>query len=724
MSDSTSRSIHEFSVETLEKRHLFAADFLTPTTSVLPATETYDDAQTLLNNLGAIEDIITAHDRYGLDGTGQTVAIIDSGVAYDHLALGGGIGSDYRVVGGYDFAELDNDPYDDTGFHGTHVAGIVGSSDETYTGLAPGVDFVALRVFDDAGFGSFSRIEHALRWVHEHQFDFENPITTVNISIGATWNASTTPTSATLENELAQLKADGIFTTAASGNLFQDYQVPGLNYPAASPHVVPVGSVNTSGDLSTFSQRHSRMLAAPGESIHSTVPDHLYSFDGVTDDFANSTGTSMAAPYVAGASVLLRQAMESAGTANITQDVLYDHFMETADRVFDGATNAYYSVINVGAALEAILGAPAVDGFGSTVADADAIEDLGIIDYIALAPSELPGSGDHETWYEMTAANDGWMSARAIFDNTAGNIDLEFHDAGGGFRKGVYGDRDSERLTISVNAGDKVRLRVVGENPNLELRLTNQVQVDGNTITVFGTDGDDTFAFRNGMDRDVIRVNGEYYRFSGEHLQYNVLAGAGYDKMYFFGDSTNETGQVGVEHSFLASADYFAMVSDAERVLLRGQGGTDTLAVAAPIGDGRAVERSDGASLMVGEFRGHARTFESVTVVVTSPQNATTAAVQSTVPTPGVWRAAPIHGRVFAEFGASVDGKNALIPVEESLASGVAGVGQEDSVFARESTLADFLHESTSFHDGEFLAASDLQNVEDYFDQLGSKLPR
>ena len=44
-------------------------------------------------------------ERYGLSGAGQTVAIIDSGVAYDHPALGGGFGEDYRVVGGRDFTE-------------------------------------------------------------------------------------------------------------------------------------------------------------------------------------------------------------------------------------------------------------------------------------------------------------------------------------------------------------------------------------------------------------------------------------------------------------------------------------------------------------------------------------------------------------------------------------------------------------------------------------------
>ena len=84
------------------------------------------------------------------------MVVIDTGIAYDHLALGGGFGAGYRVVGGFDFTEeYDADPYDDgpMGSHGTHVAGIIASSDGTNPGVAPGVDLVALRVFNDDGRG-------------------------------------------------------------------------------------------------------------------------------------------------------------------------------------------------------------------------------------------------------------------------------------------------------------------------------------------------------------------------------------------------------------------------------------------------------------------------------------------------------------------------------------------------------------------------------------------
>ena len=182
------------------------------------------------------------------------MAVIDSGIAWDHFALGGGFGANYRVVGGWDFTEEnDANPYDDgaAGSHGTHVAGIIGSSHGTHTGVAPGVDLVGLRVFNDAGQGFFSWVENALRWVHTNRNAFENPITAVNLSLGvSTWNAATIPNWANLEDEFAQLEADGIFIAVSAGNSYASYNTPGLSYPAASPYVVPVMSTDDAGNLS------------------------------------------------------------------------------------------------------------------------------------------------------------------------------------------------------------------------------------------------------------------------------------------------------------------------------------------------------------------------------------------------------------------------------------------------------------------------------------------
>src|SRR5205814_1425546 len=72
----------------------------------------------------------------GTRGKGVVVAVIDTGVDYKHEALGRGFGPGFKVIGGYDFVNKDNDPLDDAG-HGTHVSGIIAGDSATITGVAP-----------------------------------------------------------------------------------------------------------------------------------------------------------------------------------------------------------------------------------------------------------------------------------------------------------------------------------------------------------------------------------------------------------------------------------------------------------------------------------------------------------------------------------------------------------------------------------------------------------
>ncbi|MEO1496803.1 MAG: S8 family serine peptidase [Planctomycetota bacterium] len=325
----------------------------------------------------------TGHDevmtKYGFTGAGQTVAVIDSGIAYSHYALGGGLGSNYRVVGGYDFTENDSDPYDDGphGGHGTHVAGIIGADNPggEDTGVATGVDLVGLRVFGDDGKGHFGWVEDSLDWVLANQFTYDSPITAINLSLGAEWNNTSNPSWAMLEDEFAAIEAAGIFISVSAGNSFTNYNTPGLGYPASSDHVIPVMSTDPNGNLSYFSQRSTEAIAAPGRWITSTAPDYLGNDgDTIDDDWVSMSGTSMAAPYVAGASVLVREAMEFVGQTGIDQWDIYDHMMSTADTFFDSATSTSYKRLNLEAAIDALM---PTDDFGSSVATAHSLGTLG-----------------------------------------------------------------------------------------------------------------------------------------------------------------------------------------------------------------------------------------------------------------------------------------------------------------------------------------------------------
>jgi subtilisin family serine protease len=391
--------------------------------------------------------------NYGFTGRGQTVAVIDSGIAYDHFALGGGFGANYRVVGGWDFSEEnDGNPYDDgnAGGHGTHVSGIIGNSSASNSGVAPGVDFVGLRVFNDAGQGYFSWVENALRWVHQHRNSFENPITTVNLSLGvSSWNATTLPAWATLEDELAQLEADGIFIAVSAGNSFGSFNQPGLSYPAASQHVVPVMSTDDNGLLSSYSQRLGRAIAAPGRSITSTIPDYKGNHNGVADDFATMSGTSMAAPYLAGASVIIREAMEFVGRTNITQSMIYNHMMATADVIFDAATNLSYKRLDLQAAIDALMPA---DDYGSTLATA---ENLGAL-YGTAARSGAIGSLGDEDYFTFTAGSSG----QATFEITSASGGMAASWQAYGSPGQPIAAADGGTLTISVVAGHNYTVRL------------------------------------------------------------------------------------------------------------------------------------------------------------------------------------------------------------------------------------------------------------------------
>ncbi len=507
---------------------------------------------------------------YGFDGAGQTAAIIDTGIAWDHVALGGGLGAGYQVVGGWDFTEEnDANPYDDgpAGFHGTHVAGILASQDATRPGVAPGVDLVALRVFNDQGLGLTEWVEQALDWVHDHRNDFRFPITTVNMSLGAQWNAATPPDWAALEDELAQLVQDGIFISVAAGNNFARYGQPGLAYPAASPYVVPVASVGDDGQLSSFSQRQERVLAAPGEFITSTVPDFVLGADGDPNDWAAASGTSMAAPYLAGASMLVREAMQFVGYASIAQSDIYNQMRATSDRLYDTETGAYYNRLNLPRAIDSLLPR---DDYSSILADPF---DLGLLQQTHVVTGQLARLDDQDV-FQFTASASGnvtWsVDGRNAFGVSLLSADRQLLP-----QSGVSAIRvdAGQTYTLVVSAAE----RLTDYNIELSITADQQVTVDGNIVRVAGTTGDDTIVFS--IDSQYqLEVNGQRYRYARDRAwQFEIDGGGGNDRLTLAGSPANDTLLLRPGSADLSGPGYVLGATGFATITASAQGGSNDI---------------------------------------------------------------------------------------------------------------------------------------------------
>jgi len=595
------------------------------TRGIEPAAPILDDIQTSAGaNTGAITAPLDAaaavRERFNLDGSGQTVAVIDTGIAWDHIAFsqpqpGGrplvGFGVGYRVVGGWDFAENDALPYDDgpTGYHGTHVAGIVGGESAGFAGVAPGADLVALRVFDDFGIGKIQWIESALRWVIDNRTEFENPITTVNLSLGvfATANASAMTQ---LHDELEQLRADGVVVVAAAGNSFNVSRPDTLAYPASHPLVAAVSSVDANGSMHGFSQRAEGVFAAPGGGIVSSIPEHVNGWDGRNDDFQPATGTSMAAPQLAGASMLVRQAMEMAGQTP-TPDAILNHLRETSQSLTDPTTGLAYHRLDLFSAIDALLSEANVppEGEGNT------------------SPSHLSWSNGSTLTVTGTAdAN------QIIVDLSSGvriTVDAEVYAIDRPVDQLIIqgGSGTNSLEIISSSGSDRVILRAAsgasqapgGElvNTQLEALFENFQNIrfvgsGGNDrVTMFDSVGNDTFE----ASASQATLRGTGFTFVAEQVP-NVFAhgtAGGLDTAYLYDSAGDDT--LAIRHQFtsLRGENMFRLAYGFERVYaFAGSGGHNQAFLYDSPGNDTLSASASAAWISGQDYYAGARGFDSI----------------------------------------------------------------------------------------------------------------
>ncbi|BAY87792.1 putative peptidase (plasmid) [Calothrix parasitica NIES-267] len=292
-----------------------------------------------------------------IDGEGYSVVVIDSGINADHPAFGDRIIHSESFISG----NKNKDPDDKSG-HGTNIASIIASEDEKHPGVAPKVNIISLKIYDEGG-GKLKDTEEALRWVKENAE--KHNIVAVNLSYGINLNTNkpfyNLNDSDGLSHHIEELIEKDIIVVAAAGNSYKKYEEQGVQYPAADINTIAVGAVydadvgwevipdlsdlfkhtaidyKTKADkLTAFSQRSGDlpMVFAPGSKITGAgLNNQPFTY------YSTERGTSQAAPHVTGMAVLAQQLAERELGRRLTPKEFRELLISTSDDITDEETD-------------------------------------------------------------------------------------------------------------------------------------------------------------------------------------------------------------------------------------------------------------------------------------------------------------------------------------------------------------------------------------------------
>ena len=242
-------------------------------------------------------------------GDGIVVAVVDTGVDYNHPDLAANIWTNVNEVDGnfidddgngfvddvrgWNFMFNNNDPRDQNG-HGTHVAGTIaalGNNGIGVIGVAWRSQIMPVTGLDDNGFGFDFSLAPAIIYAASNGADV----------INASWGGQSS--SQSIEEAIQFATGLGTVFVAAAGNLSLD----ATNFfPASSPEAIAVASSDPFGNFSFFSDFGPKIDAtAPGEDILSLQAANTFQGQPVINGYTRMTGTSMAAPHVSGVAALV-----------------------------------------------------------------------------------------------------------------------------------------------------------------------------------------------------------------------------------------------------------------------------------------------------------------------------------------------------------------------------------------------------------------------------------
>jgi subtilisin family serine protease len=222
---------------------------------------------------------------FGTPGTGVYAYVIDTGILTAHTQFGGRAAVAYDALGGNG---------QDCNGHGTHVAGTIGA---TSYGVAPQVRLRAVRVLNCTGSGSISTIVAAIDWVRVNR---TNPAV-ANLSLGGGF-------STTMNTAVNNLANSGVFVSVGAGG---DNGNACNASPASAASAMTVAATTSSDARASYSSYGSCVdIYAPGSSVTSTWYTSTTALNTIS-------GTSMAAPHVAGAAARYKSTYGNAATATI-----------------------------------------------------------------------------------------------------------------------------------------------------------------------------------------------------------------------------------------------------------------------------------------------------------------------------------------------------------------------------------------------------------------------
>jgi subtilisin family serine protease len=270
---------------------------------------------------------------YPSAGAGVTAYVLDTGILAGHNDFGGRVRSGYTAIG-------DGRGTADCHGHGTHVAGILAGSS---SGVAKSAGLVPVRVLDCDGSGSTSEVVAGLDWVAADHADGAPAV--ANLSLGG-------PANSILDAAVRAVIADGVTVSVAAGN--QDTSACDPS-PARVREALTVAA-STRGDARASYSNYGDCvdLFAPGDGIRS---------DGNADNAATRvmSGTSMAAPHVAGAAAVMLSQLGNRAPAAIADGLLG---AATTGVITDAGSGSPNRLLDVASGGDAPPGPPACSGAG------------------------------------------------------------------------------------------------------------------------------------------------------------------------------------------------------------------------------------------------------------------------------------------------------------------------------------------------------------------------